>query len=61
MNKEELIIEEAIKRGIRNGYYSCIQLIKQMKLIDKNATIDMVLEILELTYKQICEGILGND
>lgn len=61
MTKEELIIEEALKKGMIIGYNSCIQLVKQIKLIDKNATIDMVLEILELTYKKIYEGTLGND
>ena len=53
ISKEELIIEQAIKIGICNGYRASILLIKQMKLMDENITIDMILNVLELTMNKL--------
>ena len=58
ITKEELITQDALKRGIKLGYYYCLQLIKQLKLIDKNATIATIIESLDETYEHLCKEIL---
>ena len=61
ITKEELITQDALKRGIKLGYYYCLQLIKQLKLIDKNATIATIIESLDATYDRLCKEILEHD
>lgn len=61
ITKEELITQDALKRGIKLGYYYCLQLIKQLKLIDKNATISTIVKTLDATYDRLCKEILEHD
>ena len=61
MIKEELITDSAMKEGIKLGYYYCLLLVKQLKLINKNASIATIIETLDSTYEQLCKDILEHD
>ena len=51
------ITEEAIKLGVKNGMKAVILLVRQIKLVQPNATIDEVLDIIVKSYEEAYKGV----